>query len=109
MARSRDGAPCPACGAAVPAGAVACRACGADARTGWGDDDDAAAVETAQELDLPTSAADDDEAYDAWRAEQEGRDDPYRPTPPSRRGVLLVVLLVVAVAAILALLAPRPR
>lgn|GEM_PF-2068395 len=103
MARPRATFPCPACGVDVRAGALACPACGADARTGWDDDEDAAAVHATQGLDLPTSARDDDEAYDAYvREEFEG--EAPRPSPPSRAAVFLVVLVVLGVAAVLALL-----
>ena len=47
---------CPVCGAPVPAGAKACRECGADERTGW--DEEATRYDG---LDLPDSAFDRDE------------------------------------------------
>jgi hypothetical protein len=100
VARSRDTFPCPACHADVVEGALACPSCGADARTGWGDDDDAAAVQSAQELDLPTSAREDDEAYEEFVR----GDRAIRTTPPSRTAILLIVLVVLGVAAALALL-----
>lgn len=103
MARPRETFPCPACGADVRARAAACPACGADARTGWDDDEEAAAVRATQGLDLPTSARDDDEAYDAFVREELGGEAP-RPSPPSRAAVFLVVLVVLGVAAVLALL-----
>lgn len=108
MARPRATFPCPACGAEVRASAAACPACGADARTGWDEDDDAAAVRSAQELDLPTSPRDDDEAYDEFlREELEG--GTIRPTPPSRTAILLVVMVVLGVAAVLALVTSGGR
>ena len=45
---------CPACGEHVPAGARACPACGADARTGWSEDT------LYDGLDLPDEAFEDD-------------------------------------------------
>lgn len=101
MARARDTFPCPACHADVAEGALACPACGADARTGWDDDEDAAAVRTAQDLDLPTSAREDDDAYEEFLRGEGGA---IRTTPPSRTAILLIVLVVLGVAAALALL-----
>ena len=47
---------CPACGEQVPAGARACPACGADARTGWSEGT------LYDGLDLPDEAFEDDTA-----------------------------------------------
>ena len=47
---------CPACGEHVPAGARACPACGADARTGWSEDT------RYDGLDLPDEAFEDEAA-----------------------------------------------
>lgn len=101
MGRGRATFPCPACHADVPEGALACRACGADARTGWGDDEDAAAVETAQELDLPETSLSDDRYDEFVREELEG--GVIETSPPSRTAVFLVLLVVLGVAALLAL------
>ena len=58
--RSSRSAPetCPACGADVPAKALACPACGADHETGWNEE---AAVYDG--LDLPEDGAFDYDAY----------------------------------------------
>ncbi len=106
MARARDTFPCPACHADVVEGALACPACGADARTGWDDDEDAAVVRTAQALDLPTSAREDDEAYEEFLRAEGGA---IRTTPPSRTAILLILLVVIGVAAALALLTHAGR
>ena len=45
---------CAHCGSAIPRGARACPACGADERTGWRE------VSIYDDLDLPDSAYDDD-------------------------------------------------
>ena len=52
---------CPACGEHVPAGAHACPACGADARTGWSKDT------LYDGLDLPDEAY-EDEAMPGYRS-----------------------------------------
>jgi len=93
--------PCPACGAPVPAGALSCRACGADERTGWALEGDAFDEEVAQEVDLPRRM--DDAEYDAFVREELGGGAP-RATPFSRSGFLFVALAVLAVAILLALL-----
>ena len=93
--------PCPACGKDVRVGALSCRACGADAQTGWGaEGSDAWAQQTKQELDLPEK---DDEGYAEFVREEFGGED-TRPSPPSAWGFFLVVCLVLAIAAALALL-----
>ena len=58
---------CPHCGAAVRAGAAACRECGSDVATGWADD---------AELDLGSiPLGDDDFDYEAWLAAELGEGD----------------------------------
>jgi hypothetical protein len=91
--------PCPFCGAAVRAGAAACRACGSDVDTGW--------AETAESFagDPGTGyAADDDFDYEAWLREELGD----APAPARIRRALPRLLLVLAlVAFLLAVLWPR--
>ena len=53
--RSSEFFNCPHCGAPVPCGALACRACGSDAQTGWKENADV------WEADIPTGYATDDE------------------------------------------------
>ena len=93
--RRKDTAPCPACGEPVAEGALACRACGADARTGWQDD---AETET-QELDLETHL--DDERYEEFLEEDLGQ-GLVAPTPPRTGSCLLIVLAVLTVGILLA-------
>ena len=84
-------------------GAVSCRACGADAKTGWAPEGSAASAdESAQGLDLPESHLDDERYAEFVREELEGEDT--RPSPPSAWSFFLIVCLVLAVAAALALL-----
>ncbi|HPF13981.1 MAG: hypothetical protein H6830_08330 [Planctomycetes bacterium] len=54
--------PCPLCGEPVSVGALACRACGSDAQTGWSEDADEGLV------DLGTSQ--DAFDYDAFLAKE---------------------------------------
>jgi hypothetical protein len=82
----------------VPAGRLACPACGADDRTGWKDDDP---VTTEQDLGAETHL--DDERYDEFLRE-EFEDEPIETKGPSGFGFLMVVLGILAVATILALL-----
>ncbi|MBL8695577.1 MAG: hypothetical protein JNJ88_15905 [Planctomycetes bacterium] len=90
---------CNHCGAAVPAGAAACKNCGADARIGWADDDE---PET-PDLEL------EDAEYDDFLA-REGLARPEgRPRAP-RRGLstkapwFLITAAIVVGALILAAL-----
>jgi hypothetical protein len=58
---------CPACGEHVPAGARACAACGADARTGWSEDT------LYDGLDLPDEAFEDAAAPESRSPRTNGR------------------------------------
>lgn len=58
---------CANCGADIPRNARACPECGADERTGWRDQD------VYDDLDLPDSAWEDDDAAESRRANA-GRD-----------------------------------
>ena len=85
-------------------GALACKACGADERTGLRGDDDP--VETEQELG--TERYLDDDRYDEFvREEFEG--GTIETEGPSRQGFWLLVLAVLGVAVLLALLASSGR
>jgi hypothetical protein len=101
VARARETFPCPVCGDDVPVGALACKGCGADDRTGWKDDDD---VTTTQDLGLEQTL--DDEQYEDFLREDEalgrGRSS-YQPSV-SRFGLFLTILGILAVAALLAIL-----
>ena len=94
--------PCPACGEPVPEGAISCRACGADAATGWGDD----AETTTQELGLERHL--DDDRYEEFLEEDLGQGT-IEPTPPRTGSCLLNVVAVLAVAILLAWLTHDPR
>ena len=100
MARSRDTFPCPVCHADVPVGALSCKACGADERTGWADDD---AETTVQDLGLEQSL--DDERYAEFLEEDEAMGGGTIEEPSvSKWGLFLVILGILAVASLLALL-----
>ena len=100
MARDRETFPCPVCHADVPVGAVSCKACGADDRTGWADEDPETVV---QDLGLEQSL--DDERYAEFLEEDEALGDgTIEETPVSKWGLFLVILGVLAVASLLALL-----
>jgi hypothetical protein len=58
---------CPACGEHVPAGARACPACGADARTGWSEDT------LYDGLDLPDEAFEDEASPGRQKLRADGR------------------------------------
>lgn len=51
---------CPNCGEEVPAGAMACPHCGADARTGWSEETYLDGVDLPGEAESAGSRADDD-------------------------------------------------
>jgi len=100
MARARETFPCPVCGADVPAGAVSCKACGADDATGWNVDDPETAT---QDLGLEQHL--DDERYAEFLEEDEALGGGTIEEPSySWWGIFLVTLGVLAVAALLALL-----
>lgn len=100
MARARETFPCPVCGEDVPAGAVSCKACGADEQTGWNTDDPETAT---QDLGLEQHL--DDARYAEFLEEDEALGGGTIESPSfSRWGVFLVVLGVLAVASLLALL-----
>lgn len=85
----------------MPAGAVSCKACGADEQTGWGDDDDD--VTTTQDLGLERSL--DDERYEEFLEEDDalgGGTIDHDPTI-SKWGLFLVILGILAVASLLGL------
>jgi len=101
MSRSGDTFPCPVCHADVPEGALSCKACGADDRTGWNTDDPETAT---QDLGLEQSL--DDERYEEFLQEDEafgGGTAEHQPTV-SRFGLFFVILGILAVATVLALL-----
>ncbi|MCC7139453.1 MAG: zinc ribbon domain-containing protein [Planctomycetes bacterium] len=102
MTRAHEPFPCPVCGADVPARAAACPGCGADERTGWAEQGDAADVLHEQGLDLPETSL-DDERYARFVAEELGGEPP-RPAAPRRGTLVAIALFVLAVAVLLALL-----
>ncbi len=105
MARAHESFPCPVCHADVPVGAVSCKACGADERTGWASDDPETDV---QDLGLERSL--DDERYAEFLEEDEAFGDAtIEETPVSKWGLFLVILGVLAVASLLALLTSSGR
>ena len=89
MPRRRATTPCPHCDADVPAGALACPACGSDAETGWSDDADSWGGLDDDELD--------DEAYQEF-LRREGLADDDRPSRAQleRNGTILIVALILA-------------
>ena len=101
MTRARETFPCPRCGEDVVVGAISCKACGADDRTGWNDDD---AETTTQDLGLERSL--DDERYDDFLAEDGAFGDGLSSHEPSvsRSGLFLAILGILAVASLIALL-----
>ncbi|MEZ5276126.1 MAG: zinc ribbon domain-containing protein [Opitutaceae bacterium] len=76
---------CPVCGEEVPPGARACPGCGADERTGWGDDDASGSV------DLPDDDAFD---YDAFVEREFGGGA----RPPGIRTIWWVTAIVLIIA-----------
>ena len=104
MSRKRGTFPCPACGEPVPEGALACKACGADEKTGWAEDDP---EETTQELGLERHL--DDERYDEFVKEDlEGGKIEAR--GPSAYAFWMTVAGIVAIALLLAWLTmPRAK
>jgi hypothetical protein len=106
LAGAKETFPCPACGEPVPVGRPSCAACGADERTGWGEDD---AEETAQELDLPRTHLDDEE-YDDFVATEFGGERPYASKRAGPRALLLIAGAIVVLGLLLWLLqSPTPR
>jgi hypothetical protein len=105
LAREKETFPCPACGEPVPRGRPSCAACGADERTGWGDDDE---EETAQELDLPRPDVDDEE-YADFVASEFGGERPYATKGPGLRALFLIAGAVVVLGLLLWLLQSSPR
>lgn len=100
MARARETFPCPVCGDEVPVGAISCKGCGADERTGWNVDD---AETTTQDLGLERNL--DDARYAEFLEEDEALGGGTIESPSfSRWGVFLVILGVLAVASLLAIL-----
>ena len=80
--------PCPLCGEPVREGALACRACGSDATTGW--------APQADGLSVDVGPAGEDFDYEGWlRREVEGIGQPTWKTRwwNKRTGGLLVVIL----------------
>ncbi len=86
---------CPHCGAQVRVGAAACRQCGADAESGWGDHDD----DWGAEADAGY-ADDDDFDYDEYLEREFPEYAPGKPRNRFQRAffVAVIVLLVVAFA-----------
>ena len=84
--------PCPNCGADVADGAISCKACGADAETGWKEDADSASPDLESHLD--------DERYDEFLAEDDalggGTIDTDRKSGPGCVFAVIVTLLVAA-------------
>jgi hypothetical protein len=78
---------CPACGEHVPAGARACPACGADARTGWSEDT------LYDGLALPDEAFEDEAAPGHRSPRATGR--PWKDY--FRAGVALLLVLILTV------------
>ena len=88
------------CHADVVVGAVSCKACGADERTGWAGEDPETDV---QDLGLEQSL--DDERYAEFLEEDEAMGGGTIEEPSvSKWGLFLVILGVLAVASLLALL-----
>jgi hypothetical protein len=93
---------CPVCGAPVKDGAISCRACGADAETGWKED--------AEDVDPDLETSLDDERYDEFLQEDEALGGGTIETKPeSNTGCLLTLLFVLAVGALLGWLVSGSR
>jgi hypothetical protein len=97
MRRRRQFA-CPNCGEPVNAGALACRACGSDAETGWRAEEELEAAA----MDLPAPLLSEDEYEEVLV-----REGLVAPAPPPRRakwpawmalGMILAIVLSVAMA-----------
>ena len=95
-----DGFPCPHGGAAVPAGAAACPACGSDAETGWAEDADLTGA-----LGTGGWAEDDEFDYDAYVEREFGG----KPTTILGLPAGVFVLLALAAAAVILLVALLAR
>jgi hypothetical protein len=96
MAKRRDTFNCPHCGAPVPQGALACRQCGSDAETGWGDSGDTGLAEGYE--------PDDDFDYDEFVAEE--FPDHASPSPEAalRKFALRVVIALIVLSFVIAAL-----
>jgi hypothetical protein len=91
MAKKRETFTCPHCGAQVPVGAAACRQCGADEESGWGDHDDTGLADGYE--------PDDDFDYDEYVAEE----FPEQAGLSSRLSVGKLAVRVVIVLAVISL------
>lgn len=85
--------PCPECGAAVVQGALACRACGSDAETGWSP--------TAQTASVDLGSSADDFDYEAFVEREFQAGQPSSSAKRAKRRRIVLALLIALFALLL--------